>query len=78
MGLKGGMSSDMECIPRSEQQSESLVSKVPVMRLRGGAPKKRRRRAYFHGSSSQSMDEMRIEIHSEDEEEEEVKAENPT
>ena len=48
------------------------------MRLRGGAPKKRRRVAYFHGSSSQSMDDMRVEIDSEEEKEEESKTENPT
>ena len=77
-GFEGDMSSTTECIPWSDQQSESLGSKVPVMRLRGGAPKKRRRMAYFRGSSSQSMDEMRVEIGSEEEKEEEAKTENPT
>ena len=77
-GFEGDMSSTTECIPWSDQQSESLGSKVPVMRLRGGAPKKRRQRAYFHGSSSQSMDEMRVDIESEDEKEEEAKTQNPT
>ena len=48
------------------------------MRLRGGAPKKRRRVAYFRGSSSQSMDDMQVEIDSEDEKEDETKAEHPT
>ena len=77
-GFEDDMSSTMECIPWSDQQSESLGSKVPVMRLRRGALKKRRRRAYFYGSSSQSMDEMRVEIDSEEEKEEEAKTENPT
>ena len=48
------------------------------MRLREGEPKKRSRRAYFHGSSSQPMDEMRVEIDSESEEEEETKTESQT
>ena len=47
------------------------------MRLRGGAPKKRRRVACFLGSSNQSIDDMRVEIDSEDKEEEETKTENP-
>jgi hypothetical protein len=59
----------MEFIPWSDQQTESLGSKAPVMRLRGGAAKKRRKRAYFHGSSSQPIDEMRVEIDSESKEE---------
>ena len=50
-GFEGDMSSTMECIPWSDQQPESLGSNDPVMRLRGGAPKKRRRVAYFRGSS---------------------------
>jgi hypothetical protein len=69
-GLEDDMSSAMECIPWSDQQTESLDSKVPVIRLKGCDPKKRRRRAYFHGSSSQSMDEMRFEVHTDSEEEE--------
>ena len=36
-----------ECIECSDQQPESLDSLIPVMRLRGGTPKKRIRRAYF-------------------------------
>ena len=48
------------------------------MRLRGGAPNKGRRVAYFRGSSSQSMDDMQVEIDSEDEKEDETKTENPT
>jgi hypothetical protein len=39
------------------------------MRLRGGAPKKLRRKAYFRGSSIQSIDEMTVEVESESEEE---------
>ena len=60
-GFEDDMSSAMERIPWSDQQTESLGSKVPVMRLRGGAPKKRRRRAYCHGSS-QPINQMRVEI----------------
>ena len=77
-GFEGDMSSTMECIPRSDHQSESLGSNVLVMRLRGGAPMKRRRVAYFRGSSNQSMDEMRVEIDSEEEKENEANTENPT
>jgi hypothetical protein len=57
--------SAMEDITGSDQQTEFLDSTIPVMRLRGGAPKKRRRRAYFQGSSSQPVDEMRVEIKTE-------------
>ena len=77
-GFEGDMFSTTECIPWSDQQSESLGSKVPVMRLREGAPKKRRRTAYFHGSSSQSMDDMRVEIDSEKEKEKKSQTENLT
>jgi hypothetical protein len=70
------MISAMECLPGSDQQTESLDSKIPVMRLRREAPKKRRRRAYFQGSSSQPIDEMRMEIDSEYKEEEENKTES--
>jgi hypothetical protein len=53
-GFEGDMSSIIECISQSVQQSESLDSNVPVMRLRGGAFKKKRRRIEtFQGSSSQ-------------------------
>ena len=76
-GFEGDMSSTMECKPWSDQQPESLGSNVPVMRLRGGVPKKRRRVVYFRGSSSQSMDDMQVEIDSEDEKEDETKTENP-
>ena len=47
------------------------------MRLRGGAPKIRRRMAYFYGNISQPIDEMRVEIDSESEEEE-TKTESQT
>jgi hypothetical protein len=43
---------------------------VPVMRLRGGTPKKRRRMAFFCGRSSQSIDDITVEVESESEEEE--------
>jgi hypothetical protein len=68
----------MECISLSDKQTESLGSMIPVTRLRGGAPQKRKRRAYFQGSSNQPIDEMRVEIDSEPEEEEENKTENQT
>jgi hypothetical protein len=45
--FESDMLSAVECIPGLDQQTESLGSMIPVMRLRGGAPKKRRRRAYF-------------------------------
>jgi hypothetical protein len=62
-GSEGDMSSIMECISQSVQQSESLDSNVPVMRLRGGAPKKRRRRIEtFQGSSSQYMVQMTVRM----------------
>jgi hypothetical protein len=64
------MTSCMECISWSNKQTESLSSTVSIMRIRWGAPKKRRRVAYFRGSSSQSIDEMTVEIESESEEEE--------
>ena len=49
------------------------------MRLRGGAPKKRRRRAYFQGSSSQHIDDMRVIIHTDSEgEDEESQTEGQT
>jgi hypothetical protein len=68
-GFEGNMPSAMECISWSDQQTKSLGSKVLVMRLRGGAPKKCRRRAYFHGGSSQPINEMRVEIDSKSEKE---------
>jgi hypothetical protein len=68
-----------ECIACSDQQTESLGSMIPVMRLRGGAPKKRRRRAYFQGSSNQHIDEMRVEIHTDSEgENEDMQTEGQT
>jgi hypothetical protein len=37
VGSEGAMFSTIECISQSVYQTESLVSNVPVMRLRGGA-----------------------------------------
>ena len=68
-GSEGDMSSIMERIPQSVQQSESLDSNVPVMRLRGGAPKKRRRRIEtFQGSSSQYMVQKTVRMETDSEE----------
>jgi hypothetical protein len=53
--FESDMLSAMERIPGTDQQTESLGSKISVMRLRGGAPKKRRRRAYFQAASANPL-----------------------
>jgi hypothetical protein len=60
----------VEAAVKRHKQTESLGSMGPVMRLRGGASKKRKRRAYFRRSSSQLMDEMTVEVEPESEKEE--------